>query len=90
MSMPCSAAYDCIQAARDSPTSGDEARWPVQTPRASTARSAASMWSNSGSSGRVSGRIAPVISTVWWPAARCSRIRRTASGESRERTWSVR
>ncbi len=51
-------------AARDSPTSGDAARKPVQTPRSSTARSAASMWSNSGASGRVSGRIAPVISTV--------------------------
>ena len=85
-----SAAYDRIQAARDSPTSGDEARWPVHTPRSSTARSAASMWSKSGRSGRVSGRIAPVISTVRWPAARCSRIRRTAAGDSRDRTWSVR
>src|SRR5699024_6267603 len=53
-----------IQDARASPVKGDEARKPVHTPVSSTARSAASMWSNSGASGRVSGRIAPVMSTV--------------------------
>ena len=86
---PRSAAQCRIHAARDSPTSGDAARKPVQMPRSSAARSAASMWSKSGAIGRVSGRIAPVMRTVVWPAARCSRMRRTAAGASRDRTWSV-
>ena len=66
------------------------ARKPVHRPRSSTPSSAASMWSNSGASGRVSGRIAPVIRIVGCPAARCSRTRRTAAGASRASTWSVR
>ena len=45
-------------------TRGEVASWPVHAPRSSTARSAASMWSKRGRSGRVSGRIAPVMSTV--------------------------
>ena len=52
-------------------------------------RSAASMWSKRGAIGRVSGRIAPVIRIVVCPAARCSRMRRTAPGASRDSTWSV-
>ena len=65
-------------------------RKPVQTPRSSTASSAASMWSNSGASGRVSGRDRAGDQHRRWPAARCSRMRRTAAGDSRASTWEVR
>ena len=89
--MPCSAAYAAHprgprlphqrRARRGSRCRRRGRRRPARRPRCG--RTAAR-------SGRVSGRIAPVISTVRWPAARCSRIRRTASGESRDSTWSVR
>ena len=43
--------------------------------------SAATMSSNSGRSGSTTKSRAPVMSTVRWPSARCSRTRRMAGGE---------